>query len=191
MGAKGRKTPRRRPGLRKRDASVNAVFDSPDGAAMRFLMEYQGVSQREKKEYGAVIYRCHGKYLLGPTHVGGRNGVIRIFWEALNPIHRGRVAGTIHTHPEEIPRAFGTDSAGNSFSGMDAMLRGTRYLGAPNGAAYKNKKHNESNVIVARGLPKAENSVKAAQVFCNTPFWAELRFRAKLAAKRMIRRKKK
>jgi hypothetical protein len=115
------------------------------------------------KEYGVVIYESGGKYYLGETHIGTEDGVTDIFWESVfHPSVLGSVVGTVHTHPDEYD-AFGTNSRNNSFSGMDELLPGIRYLGAPNGAIYKNENVNESNRIIYSGLPSVSGSQVSPQ----------------------------
>jgi len=170
--------------------SSSKRYASADEAVIGFLKAYQEKSQNELKEYGAVVYRKRGEYFLGKTHIGVEGSVIGIFLEALNPFKPGRTIGTIHTHPQEIPRAFGTDSKANSFSGMDAVLPGIRYLGAPNGAIYKSVKNRKPNTVIFEGLAKAPNNTMDVKVFGNTKFWAELFFRVKLSFRRLRRSRK-
>ena len=148
------------------EAKKKNKYDTGDDAALGFCTDYQGISQSENKEYGAIIFENDGTYYLSGTYVGNSKGVgwmgVDAIWYWGNPGMR-ELYGTVHTHPEEL----GNDgwscrfSAGAPFCTQtfgDNWLPGVRYLGAPNGVLYKSV-NGEENTIVYTGLSVDQSSI--------------------------------
>jgi len=164
------------PKVKKENSLINenGGFNSADDAAYWFLLTYQGKSQEELREYGAIIYKKGTNYYIFDYFVGDRYGVGDLGISAIvaswglntRQICNGSAefVGTVHTHPEEIGLTEGNScrfSAGEIGATTwfgDNWLPGIRYLGSPNGVMYKSIDLGE-NEIVHDDLPIAPSSI--------------------------------